>query len=82
MQSSFAHPLPDSEIKSRVSAVNLTLKALALRASIAPSTAYRGARRMDTAGRLTDALVAEEKRLLAHLLALHGVPADAARDAA
>lgn len=67
-----------SEIKNRAEAVNLTLKRLARRAKVHPSTAYRaslaGDCRVTTNAKLSRALLAEELRMLEHLLALHGTP--------
>jgi hypothetical protein len=67
-----------SEIKKRAEAVNVTLKRLARRAKVHPSTAYRasisGDCRVTTNAKLSRELVAEELRLLDHLLALHGIP--------
>lgn len=72
------HTVAISEIKKRAEAVNLTLKRLARRAKVHPSTAYRASNagdcRVTTNAKLSRALVAEEERMLAHLLALHGVP--------
>ena len=67
------------DIKRRAEAVNLTLKKLARRCTIDPSTLYRAARGQgDNLSRtirpLGEQIVAEERRLLAHLIAIHGVP--------
>ena len=72
------HAVAISEIKERAEAVNLTLKRLARRAKVHPSTAYRASHagdcRVTTNAKLSRALVAEELKLLDHLLALHGAP--------
>lgn len=70
------HSVAVGEIENRARFLNLHLKGLARRAGLHPSTAYRGTKpgaemRLSTFGRLTDALEAEEKRLLAHLVACH-----------
>jgi hypothetical protein len=68
------HLVAIEQIKERAEAVNLNLKVLAHRAGVHPSTAYRGAKRIVTGARLTDALVAEEIRLRDHLLKIHPLP--------
>ena len=63
------------EIKQRAAALRLSLEDLALAAKLSPSTAYRAAAalhdsRVSTLVKLTEALIAEERRLFAHLSAL------------
>jgi hypothetical protein len=71
-----------SEIKKRAEAVNLTLKRLARRAKVHPSTAYRASNagdcRVTTNAKLSRVLVEEELRLLEHLRELHGDPGERA----
>jgi predicted transcriptional regulator len=66
------------EIKKRAEALNLTLKRLARRANVHPSTAYRavdaGDCRRSTEQKLGRELIAEELAILHHLIELHGVP--------
>jgi predicted transcriptional regulator len=69
-------PVAIAEIKARAKAINLSLKRLARAKGIDPSTVYRVARgvgdcRTFTQNQMTAALVEEERRLLAHLIALH-----------
>lgn len=80
------HPptLPIDQIAARAEAAGTNLKALAKGAGLAPSTAYRGAQRpaesrRSTEEKLTAALIAHERSLLAHLLSLHGKPKEGAR---
>lgn len=61
-----------SQIKTRAEAVNLSLKRLAQRAGVDPTTAYKGARgicdpRSGTVNRLLEQLELEERRLRLHL---------------
>jgi len=62
-------------IEARAKRIGLTLTSLAALASIAASTLIRhkgeASARLDTLEKINAALVAEERRLLAYLLALH-----------
>lgn len=77
-----APALPLDEIAARATAAGTNLKRLARAAGLAPSTAYRGARkptecRRSTEQKLSAALLAHERHELARLLALHGRPKEA-----
>jgi metallophosphoesterase superfamily enzyme len=70
------------EIKARAAAIRLPAELLGRLAEMAPSTAHRalaGAHdtRMSTMAKMTNALIAEERRLLEHLIVLHGQPGGA-----
>lgn len=70
-------PIDIVQIKQRADAVNLSLKKLAGRAGCDFTSVYRAASgksdlRSRTVNKLAEALIAEERRLLAHLIALHG----------
>ena len=72
-----APALPIDQIAARAEASGTHLKALAKSAGLTPSTAYRGVRkpgqsRRSTEQKLTAALLAHERTMLAHLLSIHG----------
>ncbi|MGL5447535.1 MAG: helix-turn-helix domain-containing protein [Rhabdaerophilum sp.] len=62
-------------IEARARRVGLSMTELAKRAQIAPSTIFRDKgnveNKLSTLKKINDALIAEERRVLAHLLALH-----------
>jgi hypothetical protein len=64
--------ISQSDFQARVKAINRTLKWLARASGNDPMTAYRGPKRLESYDRQARALIAEERRLLKHLLALHG----------
>lgn len=71
------HLVAIDQIESRAHHIGLTLGDIATAAGIARSTAYRAARgdndsRRSTERRLSEALIAKERELLAHLIRLHG----------
>lgn len=71
-----------AQITTRVKAINLTPKRLARLASVDPMTVYRGPKRLVSHQAVMDALVAEERRILDHLIRLHGIPQSHRKDAA
>lgn len=70
--------LPKAEIAARVKALNLTANCMARRCGLASSTLMRGPNTLRSYRKVTDALAAEELRLLAHLAALYPQEAMAA----
>lgn len=84
------HFLPAGEVKKRAGEIRLSLSALSEAAGLHFTNVCRAARdnremRTDTAQKLTEALIAEERKLFDHLVALHPdwlAPAEAERAAA
>jgi hypothetical protein len=68
--------IPPDEIETRAKAIGLNLKQLAKLAGMAGSTPYkmreRGSANTKTLRKLSDALMAEEARVAAHLAQLTG----------
>ena len=76
---------PIAEIKARSRAIGLPLATLAAEAKVARSTIFQIGNGRDphvgTIDAIVEALVGRERAMLAHLVALHGLPTEE-RDAA